>query len=132
MVSFPRIPTQSCTSSARSLSASKSQDLPADRERAERKKQKKQSYDHCNTQQLEGETHGKSERVTSVSRVTQLVPARANKERTESKSRRNASLITSEKGSREYVLNRAKCRTIVIFNKLKFAKRVVSDSKRIR
>ena len=74
MVSFPRIPTQSCTSSARSLSASKSQDLRADRERAERKKQKKQSYDRCDTQQLEGEAQDKSKRVTSVSRVTKLVP----------------------------------------------------------
>ena len=94
-VSFPRIPTQSCRSSARSLSASKSQDLRADRERAERKKQKKQSYDCCDTQQLEGETHDKSERVTSISTVTKLVPVRAYRERTESKSRRNASLITS-------------------------------------
>ena len=88
-VSFPRIPTQSCTSSARSLSAPKSQDLRADKEGAERKKQKKQSCARCDIQQLEGETQDKSERVTSASRVTKLVPARAYKERTESKSRRN-------------------------------------------
>ncbi len=75
-----------------SLSASKSQDLRADRERAERKKQKKQSYDRCDTQQLEGEAQDKSKRVTSVSRVTKLVPARAYKERTESKPRRKAAL----------------------------------------
>jgi hypothetical protein len=85
---------QSCTSSARSLSASKPQDLRADRERAERKKQKKQNYNRYNTQQLEGETHDKSEHVTLVSRVTKLVPARAYKERTESKLRRNASLFS--------------------------------------
>jgi hypothetical protein len=76
-----------------SLSASKFQDLRADRDRAERKKQNKQSYDRCNTQQLEGETQDKSERVTSVTRVTKLVPARAYKELTESKSRRKASIL---------------------------------------
>jgi len=67
--------------------------LRADKEGAERKKQKKQSCARCDIQQLEGETHDKSERVTSVSRVTKHVPARAYKERTESKSRRNASLL---------------------------------------
>ena len=91
MVSFQRIPTQSCRSSAHSLSASKSQQ--ADREQAERKKQSKQSYDCCDTQKLDGETQDKSERVTSVTRVTKLIPVQAYKEQTESKSRRKASQL---------------------------------------
>ncbi len=57
------------------------------------KNRKKQSYDRCDTQQLEGEAQDKNKRVTLVSRVTKLVPARAYKERTESKPRRKASLI---------------------------------------
>ena len=86
---FLRNRAESEQSSARSLFASKSQNLRADGERAERKKQKKQSYARCDTQQLEGEAQDKSERVTSVSMVTKLVPAndeasaqRANREKT--------------------------------------------------
>ncbi len=56
-------------------------------------KTKKQSYDRCDTKQLEGEAQDKSKRLKSVSRVTKLVPARAYKERTESKPRRKAALI---------------------------------------
>jgi hypothetical protein len=95
MVSFPRIPTiRNLAQVLLALCLLPNLKICKQTESEQRGKNRKKSYDHCDTQQLEGETHDKSERVTSVSRVTKLIPARAYKEQTESKLRRNAFLIT--------------------------------------
>ena len=92
MVSFPRIPMQSCREQAEFCTLSVCFQISefASRRRASREeKTEKTEFDRCDTQQLEGEAQDKSERVTSVSMVTKLVPAndeasvqRANREKT--------------------------------------------------
>jgi hypothetical protein len=60
-------PMRLCTSSARFVYARNAFPLQVYRERAESQTEPKHSSECCYTQQLQGEAHGKSKRVTSVS-----------------------------------------------------------------